>query len=293
MATKAAFIVPWSDAPNQHLSACARDLTRRQNNAKKFGVNITDDDKVTKLVACIYEANILKDSVMEKWEEAGERNWTNTVKHFFKEYGVVTPAAERAAQRAGFDSAAALREQDGSSLPPANAPPPAAPVPSTEDYNDMKEYAKALEQDNLELRSMGGESSNNHTSLSKIPQTTAISIATNAITLMLEEMNQECKETAAQMKHLAAMLLEAAKNKTPITADTPPAADGVFYNPTATRQVRHPPPKDVKTSGLLRGKPIRACDSCTNNWLTHADSECFELEANAAKRRPGWKSYFV
>ena len=46
---------------------------------------------------------------MEKWEEAGDRNWTDTVKHFVKEYSVVTRAAERAAQRAGFDSAAALR----------------------------------------------------------------------------------------------------------------------------------------------------------------------------------------
>ena len=46
---------------------------------------------------------------MEKWEEAGDHNWTNTAKQFFKEYGVVTWAAEKAAQRAGFNSDAALR----------------------------------------------------------------------------------------------------------------------------------------------------------------------------------------
>ena len=46
------------------------------------------------LVACIYKANILEDSVMEKWEESGNISWTNTVKHFAKEYGVVTIAAE-------------------------------------------------------------------------------------------------------------------------------------------------------------------------------------------------------
>ena len=46
---------------------------------------------------------------MEKWEEAGDRNWTNTVKHSVKEYSVVTRAVKRAAQRDGFDSAAALR----------------------------------------------------------------------------------------------------------------------------------------------------------------------------------------
>ena len=98
---------------------------------------------------------------------------------------------------------------------------------------------------------MGWEISNNHTSLNEIPHTAAISIATNTNILMLEEMKQERKETAAQMKQLAAMLLAAAKNKTHIPADPPPAADGVFYNPTATHQVLHPPPQVVKTSGLL------------------------------------------
>ena len=52
---------------------------------------------MTQLVACIYEADILEDSVMEKWEDSGDRSWTTIVKQFVKEYGVVTRAAERAA----------------------------------------------------------------------------------------------------------------------------------------------------------------------------------------------------
>ena len=64
MATKTAFIAPWNDSPNQHLSAYARDLTRRQKNATKYHVKITDDDKVTQLVACIYEDDILEDLMM-------------------------------------------------------------------------------------------------------------------------------------------------------------------------------------------------------------------------------------
>ena len=67
MATKAAFIGPWSDAPNRHISTYARDLTRRQKNTKKYEVNVTDDDKATQLFTCIYKADILQDSVMEKW----------------------------------------------------------------------------------------------------------------------------------------------------------------------------------------------------------------------------------
>ena len=93
---------------------------------------------------------------MEKWEENGDQNWTNTIKHFVKAYGFVTQASERTSQHAGLDSSAALREHDRSSLPIENTSLPAAPGPSTEDYNTMTAYVKALEQDNLELRSVGG-----------------------------------------------------------------------------------------------------------------------------------------
>ena len=66
MATKAAFVAPWSDSLDQHISSYAQDLTSRQNNAKKYDVKITNNDKVTQLVACIYEDDILEDSMIEK-----------------------------------------------------------------------------------------------------------------------------------------------------------------------------------------------------------------------------------
>ena len=159
----------------------------------------------------------------------------------------------------------------------------------------MTAYVKALEQDNHELRSVGGGSSGTK-SLSEIPETGASTITTNATTAMMEEMRRERKETATQMKQLTAMLIADTTHKTPktpFTATTPTKADGVFYNPPATRRVRHPPPKNVQTSGLLPGKPIRTCSSSTNNWVTHADIECYELEANTSKRRPGWISYLL
>ena len=93
MATKAASVATWSDSPDQNLSAYTQDLTRRQKKVTKYDINITNDNKVTQLVACIYEADILKDSVMEKWEESCNIRWTNTVKHSVKENGVVTRAA--------------------------------------------------------------------------------------------------------------------------------------------------------------------------------------------------------
>ena len=65
MATKAAFVSPWSDSADHHLSSYTQDLTRRNNNATKYAVKITDNDKATQLVACIYEADILEDSVIK------------------------------------------------------------------------------------------------------------------------------------------------------------------------------------------------------------------------------------
>ena len=179
MATKTAFVAPCSNSPDQHLSAYARDLTRWKNNATKYDVKITNNNKVMQLVACIYEAHILEDSVMEKWEESGDRSWTNTVKHFVKEYEVVTRAAERAAQRAGYEYAAAFREDNRPSL--ENTPCTTAPGPSTEDYDAMKAYVKTLEQDNQELRSVGGRSSET-TSLSESHEVATSAIATNTAT---------------------------------------------------------------------------------------------------------------
>ena len=214
------------------------------------------------------------------------------MKHFVKEYGVVTREAERAAQHAGYESTAAFREDDRPPL--ENAPRTATPVPSTENYDAMRAYMKALEQYNQELRSVGGRSSET-ISLSKTHEKAASAIATNTTTEMMEEMRRERKETEAQTKQLTAMILEATTNKapkTPFSTTTPPNIDRVFYNPSATHRARHPPPKNVQTSGLLRGKLIRTCYFCTKNWATHADSECYELEAKASKQQPGWISYF-
>ena len=99
----------------------------------------------------------------------------------------------------------------------------------------MTAYKQTLEQDNIDLRSVGGKSRDNHTSISEIPETAASAITTNATTVTMEEMTLEHKETTAQMKQLTAMLLAAATTTTPLPATTPPAAGGVFYNLTATR----------------------------------------------------------
>ena len=75
---------------------------------------------------------------------------------------------KKAAQRAGFELAAAFRENDRPRISLENAEPLAAPKPSTEDYDAMTAYTKALDQDNHKLRSVGGRSSKT-TSLREIP----------------------------------------------------------------------------------------------------------------------------
>ena len=92
---------------------------------------------------------------------------------------MVNRAAERAAQRAGYKSAATFREDDRPSL--KNAPRTAAPGPSTEDYDAMTAYVKALEQDKQDLRSVGGRSSETM-SLSETHEVAASTIATNTAT---------------------------------------------------------------------------------------------------------------
>ena len=69
---------------------------------------------------------------------------------------MLTTAAEQAEQRAGYESAAAFREDDRPPL--ENSTRIAVPGPSTEDYEAMTSYVKALEQYNQELRSVGGRS---------------------------------------------------------------------------------------------------------------------------------------
>ena len=115
----------------------------------------------------------------------------------------------------------------------------------------MTPYVKAFEKDNHELRSVRGRSSKT-TSLSEIPETAVRTIATKKTTAMMEEMRQERKETATQMKQLTAISLASTIDKTPLTATNPPTIDGISYNPSATQRVRHLPPKNVQTSGLLR-----------------------------------------
>ena len=98
---------------------------------------------------------------------------------------MLTRAVEQAEQRAGYESAAAFREDDRPPL--ENSTRIAVPGPSTEDYNALTAYVKALEQDNQELRSVGGRSSET-TSISEIHEVASSTIATNTETEMMQEM---------------------------------------------------------------------------------------------------------
>ena len=115
----------------------------------------------------------------------------------------------------------------------------------------MTAYSKALEHEKPGSEVCGRAEKRQSYQSQRDPQDRRQRHRPNATTVMMEEMKLERKETAAQMKQLTAILIAAPTNTTPLPASTPPVADGVFYNPTATRRFRHPPPKNVQTSGLL------------------------------------------
>ena len=62
------FFRPWSDSPNMNLQEFARELDKRQRNAKKQNITIDDDDKVVHLVGCAQNLELFEAEWVEKWE---------------------------------------------------------------------------------------------------------------------------------------------------------------------------------------------------------------------------------
>ena len=79
---KSHFLFPWSDTPEAHVTAFARQLDRRQVKCKDHGVTITNDDKVDQFVAQIYACGLSGAKFMDEWEETADNSWESTHPHF-------------------------------------------------------------------------------------------------------------------------------------------------------------------------------------------------------------------
>ena len=263
MEAKAHFEAPWSDAPDQHITAFARQLDKRQRDCLRINAPVSDSDKVNRFVSSMYDSTLFEAKFLEEWEASVDQSWTVTRDLFTKEYGVVTRATNREAQRSGYESADALRER---------RPPPSIRTAATisegaaiskgaaNEYDVMAEYAATLEEQVTALQTLDGAQS--------VVSDFASSASTvNADSTLLKEMRAERKEQAVQMKQLTAL----------VSAMKVPSAPA------------DPTPRDRPRRSKSK-KPIRTCANCHKTWVTHEDDECMELEKNADKRYAGWKS---
>ena len=60
IAIKTAFLAPWADTPNAHVTMFARQLNRRQIECHDHGDVITDDEKVVHFVQEMYACGLFK-----------------------------------------------------------------------------------------------------------------------------------------------------------------------------------------------------------------------------------------
>ena len=77
--------------------------------------------------------------------------------------------------------------------------------------------------------------------VSNLPATAASATATNATTVIIEEMKRVQKAHATQIQQLDALVATATTNNAPAPA-TGVGGAGVHYNPAGTRRVRYPHP---------------------------------------------------
>ena len=136
LAGKTCFAAPWSETPNAHVTTYARQLDRRQVECGELNVTITDDDKILQFIGEMFASELFDRKFLDDWEDAEPQSWKETVAHFAEEYGKISRARERAAERAGGDysSAAALTN-----------PPPESIAAFTQYANAQREYTNALE----------------------------------------------------------------------------------------------------------------------------------------------------
>ena len=204
----------------------------------------------------MYDSGLFEAKFLEEWEASVDQSWPTTRDVFTKEYGVITRATNREAQRSGYDSADALREHH-------TTKPLPVPAATTNEYDAMSEYAAALEEQVTALQTQADSA---HSVVSDYASSASTVNSGSANTTLLAEMRAERKEQAGQMKQLTAMIATMKDSSTTTL----------------------PIPRD--RSRRKSKKPIRTCGNCKKTWVTHEDAECMELEANASKRWDGWKS---
>ena len=92
---KAHFQAPWSDSPDQHITALAYQLDKRQRDCLRIKAPVSDSDKVDHFVSSMYTSNLFEAKFLEEWKASDDQSWEVTRDSFTKEYGVITRATNR------------------------------------------------------------------------------------------------------------------------------------------------------------------------------------------------------
>ena len=144
IAIKAAFLAPWADTPNAHVTTFARQLDRRQIECHDHGVSITNAEKVVHFIEQMYTCGLFEARFLDDWEESLDKSWAFTLPLFVNQFNKERRTLERANNNKNFASANVFRERHSTG---GHAPTfaPTAPTTTTADYNAAMEYAAAME----------------------------------------------------------------------------------------------------------------------------------------------------
>jgi len=269
LAGKNRFAAPWSETPNAHVTTYARQLDRRQVECGELNVTISDGDKILQFIGEMFASKLFDRKFLDDWEDEDSKTWKETVTHFGEEYGKISRARERAAERAGSDySSAAAFTQQSKSKPVLDT---IAAV--TEYANAQREYANALELRVDELQTLVDDQS---ILTSGTELAAAATTATTSPSAELLEMRALAKSladaNATQQRQLTTALAQL-KSRDASSA-TKPDGGGGGDRSRARR-------------GTPRAKHI--CKNCKRE-VWHLDAKCMELEENAHLRYEGWVS---
>ena len=139
IAIKTAFLAPWADTQNAHVTTFARQLNRRQIECHDHGVVITDDEKVVHFVQEMYACGLFEARFLENWEESTDKSWTVTLPLFANQFNKEHRTLKHTNSNKNFASANVFRERRATGTYAPNAPPT-----KNADYDAAMDYAAAM-----------------------------------------------------------------------------------------------------------------------------------------------------
>jgi hypothetical protein len=150
---------------------------------------ISESDKVDFFVKNMYDSGLYEAKFLEEWEASVDQSWKTTRDAFTKEYGVITRATNREAQRSGYESADALGKHQTTT-------PITVSKAATSEYDAMLEYVAALEEQLTALQTTADGAQSVISDFASSASTVNSKVA-NAT--LLKEMGAERKQQAGQM----------------------------------------------------------------------------------------------